>query len=113
MDVLTSDTSTLQHRGLAFAFTSSPFIITAFAGSPLSERFHESDWRWAYGAVSILLAVVSAPLITTWLLAKKKAMANNVLEDTAPKRSFMQSVRHYLIEFDGESRKALLTLPKS
>ena len=108
VDVLTSDTSTLQHRGLAFAFTSSPYIITAFAGSPLSQRFHESDWRWAYGTVTILLTVVAAPLIVTWLRAKKKAMVHHVLEDTTPKRSFTESARYHLVEFDGKQRPSLL-----
>ncbi|KAK7753172.1 hypothetical protein SLS62_004905 [Diatrype stigma] len=100
VDVLTSDTSSLQHRGLAFAFTSSPYIITAFAGSPLSEQFHESDWRWAYGTVTILLAVVTTPLIITWLLAKKKAEENKVLEKITPERTWVEGIKYYLIEFD-------------
>lgn len=99
---MTSDTSSLQHRGLAFAFTSSPYIITAFAGSPLSEQFHESDWRWAYGTVTILLAVVTTPLIVTWLLAKKKAKDNQVLEKITPERTWTEGIRYYLIEFDGK-----------
>ncbi|KAK7418664.1 hypothetical protein QQX98_003855 [Neonectria punicea] len=43
VDVLTSDTSSMRNRGRAFAFTSSPNIITAFAGSPLANQFHESN----------------------------------------------------------------------
>ncbi|KAL6404873.1 putative siderophore iron transporter mirb protein [Ilyonectria robusta] len=108
VDVITSDTSSLRNRGLAFAFTASPNIITAFAGSPLSQQFHESNWRWAYGTVSILLPVVATPLLVTWWLAKQKALKNHVIEDTTPTRTWMESFKYYFVEFDGFS---LLLLP--
>lgn len=100
IDVITSDTSSLRNRGLAFAFTASPNIITAFAGSPLSQQFHESDWRWAYGTVSILLPVVATPLLVTWWLAKQKALKNHVIEDTTPTRTWVESFKYYFVEFD-------------
>ncbi|CAG9956672.1 unnamed protein product [Clonostachys rosea f. rosea IK726] len=100
VDVLTADTSTLRNRGLAFAFTSSPYIITAFAGSPLSERFHESDWRWAYGTITILLPLVTLPIILTWSLARKKAIQNHVVEKDSVQRTLPESIKYYLIEFD-------------
>lgn len=102
VDVLTSDTSSLQNRGLAFAFTSSPYIITAFAGAPLSERFHESNWRWSYGTISILLPLVATPLIATWYLAKKKAFKNHVIEKQSSGRTLRQSAWYYFVEFDGK-----------
>lgn len=102
VDVLTADTSTLRNRGLAFAFTSSPYIITAFAGSPLSERFHESDWRWAYGTITILLPLVTLPIILTWSLARKKALQNHVVEKDSVQRTLPESIKYYLIEFDGK-----------
>lgn len=102
VDVITSDTSSLRNRGLAFAFTASPNIITAFAGSPLSQQFHESNWRWAYGTVSILLPVVATPLLVTWWLAKQKALKNHVIEDTTLTRTWMESIKYYFVEFDGK-----------
>ncbi|KAJ5540389.1 major facilitator superfamily domain-containing protein [Penicillium frequentans] len=62
VDVLTADTSKVQDRALAFAFTSSPYIIMAFAGAPLSESFNNTNWRWAYGTIAILLPTVTMPL---------------------------------------------------
>lgn len=102
VDVLTSDTSSLRNRGLAFAFTSSPFIITAFAGSPLSEQFHESNWRWAYGTIAILLPLVASPLVITWEVAKRKALKNHVLEKVPQNRSWKESFVYYAVEFDGK-----------
>ncbi|KAI0536311.1 major facilitator superfamily domain-containing protein [Xylaria digitata] len=42
VDVITADASKLKNRALAFAFTSSPYIITAFAGPQASSRFQET-----------------------------------------------------------------------
>ncbi|CAG8006923.1 unnamed protein product [Penicillium nalgiovense] len=101
IDVITSDTSSLRDRGLAYAFTSSPTIITAFAGSPLSNQFHETNWRWAYGTICIILPIAALPLILTWEMAKRKADKNGRLqfkEKTA--RSWMGSIWYYVIEFD-------------
>lgn len=37
VDIITTDTSSLRDRGLAYAFTSSPYLITAFAGPKAAE----------------------------------------------------------------------------
>ncbi|CAP86723.1 hypothetical protein N7489_003369 [Penicillium chrysogenum] len=101
IDVITSDTSSLRDRGLAYAFTSSPSMITAFAGSPLSNQFHETNWRWAYGTICIILPIAALPLILTWEMAKRKADKNGQLqfkERTA--RSWIGSIWYYAVEFD-------------
>jgi len=50
VDVITADSSSLMHRALAFVFTSSPYIITAFAGPKAAEEFYEKvSWRWGFG----------------------------------------------------------------
>ncbi|KAK1142540.1 hypothetical protein N8T08_007515 [Aspergillus melleus] len=100
VDVLTSDTSSMRNRGLAFAFTSSPYMITALAGSLLSERFNTVNWRWAYGCVVIILPAVTVPLIVTWELAKRKVEKNLVLEKARSGRTWTQSAWYYFIEFD-------------
>ncbi|KAL4739927.1 major facilitator superfamily domain-containing protein [Aspergillus similis] len=101
VDVLTADTSSMRNRGIVYGFTSSPYIITAFAGSPLSNQFHETNWRWAYGTICIILPVVALPLIVTWELAKRKAAREHRLEaNLRPGRSLWQSARYYIVEFD-------------
>ncbi|KAJ6120148.1 hypothetical protein N7523_004428 [Penicillium sp. IBT 18751x] len=101
VDVITSDTSSLRNRGIAFAFTSSPNVITAFSGAPLSNQFHETNWRWAYGTICIILPLVALPLIVTWELAKRKADREGRLQyKPRSTRTWMQSVHFYLVEFD-------------
>ena len=43
IDVITIDTSTLRDRGLAYAFTSSPYIITAYAGPAAAAHFVQTN----------------------------------------------------------------------
>jgi MFS family permease len=101
IDVMTSDTSSLRDRGIAFAFTSSPGMITAFSGSPLSNQFHETNWRWAYGTICIVLPVVASPLIVVWQLAKRKAAKEGRLHyKPRTTRTWLDSIRFYVIEFD-------------
>ncbi|KAJ5775280.1 uncharacterized protein N7511_000291 [Penicillium nucicola] len=101
IDVMTSDTSSLRDRGIAFAFTSSPGMITAFSGSPLSNQFHETNWRWAYGTICIVLPIVASPLIVVWQLAKRKAAKEGTLQyKPRSTRTWFDSIRFYIIEFD-------------
>ncbi|CAG7939949.1 unnamed protein product [Penicillium salamii] len=101
VDVLTSDTSSLRNRGIAFGFTSSPSVITAFAGSPLSNQFHKTNWRWAYGTICIILPIIALPLMVTWELAKRKADKEGRLQYKAKNtRTAWESFKFYFVEFD-------------
>ncbi|KAH1600288.1 hypothetical protein KXW27_003679 [Aspergillus fumigatus] len=101
VDVITADTSTLRDRGLAYAFTSSPYIITAFGGPAAAEHFYDSNWRWAYGCFSIVLPVVALPMFCLLRWNRHKAKKSGLLKDKADSgRTWMESIRHYIIEFD-------------
>ncbi|KAL1876683.1 hypothetical protein Plec18167_005091 [Paecilomyces lecythidis] len=101
VDVITADTSTLRDRGLAYAFTSSPYIITAYAGSAASQHFYETNWRWAYGCFSIVLPVVALPMFGLLQYNRHKAKKKGLLHKKERSgRTFIQSVIFYLIEFD-------------
>jgi MFS family permease len=102
IDVITADTSSLRDRGLAYAYTSSPYMITAFAGSKAAEGFYDTNWRWGYGAFTIILPFVAAPLFGILQFNKKKAEKKGLLKHVASGRTFQESVWHYVIEFDRE-----------
>ncbi|GFF58861.1 siderophore iron transporter mirB [Aspergillus udagawae] len=62
-DVLATDVTNLRNRGLAFAFTSSPALISAFAGSKVaSDLLAHSNWRWGFGMWAIILPAVALPI---------------------------------------------------
>ncbi|KAH9232971.1 hypothetical protein K456DRAFT_53695 [Colletotrichum gloeosporioides 23] len=101
IDVITADSTNLKNRGLAFAFTSSPYIITAFAGPKSAEGFLDNvNWRWGFGCFSIVLPVVAAPLygILKWNIHKAKKRGVLVREPSG--RSFLQNIWWALVEFD-------------
>ncbi|RHZ62595.1 hypothetical protein CDV55_100758 [Aspergillus turcosus] len=101
VDVITADTSTLRDRGLAFAFTSSPYIITAFGGPAAAEHFYDSNWRWAYGCFSIVLPIVALPMFFLLRWNRHKAKKSGLLKaKPSSGRTWMESIRHYVIEFD-------------
>ncbi|KAJ5102915.1 siderophore iron transporter mirB [Penicillium argentinense] len=102
VDVVTADTSTMRNRGLAFAFTSSPYIITAFGGPKAAETIYADNWRWGFGAWAIVLPVVGAPMITMMVLGKRKAEKNGLAPRQDSGRTWYASVLHYFIEFDDQ-----------
>lgn len=104
VDVITADVSKLKNRGLAYAFTSSPYIITAFAGPKAAEGFYEDiSWRWAFGAFSIIFPIVAAPLYITLKINLNKAKRSGLNQKEPSGRNIFQSIWHYAKEFDRES----------
>jgi MFS family permease len=115
VDVITADASSLKNRGLAFAFTSSPYIITAFGGPRAAEGFYKYvNWRWGFGVFAIILPVVAAPLVGLLKVGLKKAEREGVICCEVRKRSMLESVVVHIREFDGKiaaafcSRKCLI-----
>ncbi|KPM42786.1 Siderophore iron transporter mirB [Neonectria ditissima] len=101
VDVITADASKLRNRALAYAFTSSPYMITAFAGAKAAEEFYENvSWRWGFGCFAIIFPCVAAPLFILLKLNLRKAENAGLLAREPSGRTFLQSVWHYAIEFD-------------
>ncbi|KAH8161480.1 hypothetical protein CIB48_g6756 [Xylaria polymorpha] len=101
VDVITADASKLKNRGLAYAFTSSPYIITAFAGPKSSEGFYENvGWRWGFGAFSIILPIVAAPLYFILKFNLRKAKTQGALIEEKNNRPLPQTIWFYIVEFD-------------
>lgn len=92
----------MRNRGLAYAFTSSPYIISAFAGPKAAEGFNDANWRWGYGAFCIILPVVAAPLCLTLLRNKRKAKADGLLKEQAEQehKTPVQWLVWFFHEFD-------------
>ncbi|KAJ5138379.1 uncharacterized protein N7515_003227 [Penicillium bovifimosum] len=102
VDVITADLSQLKNRALAYAFTSSPYIITAFAGPKVANLFYDhTGWRWAYGTFAIIFPCVAAPLffILKYNLRKAKK-GNTVVIREKSGRNLFQSIWFWTLEFD-------------
>lgn len=103
VDVITADASTLKNRGLAYAFTSSPYIITAFAGPAAADDFYyQVNWRWGFGCFAIILPVVAAPLLYVLKVNLHKAVKEGYLAKEKSGRTLMQAIWYYVQEFDSK-----------
>ncbi|KAF3070259.1 hypothetical protein N5P37_011439 [Trichoderma harzianum] len=101
VDVITADASQLKNRGLAYAFTSSPYIITAFAGAKASEGFYNDiSWRWGFGVFAIVFPIVAAPLYFILKINLRKAERQGLLTKEPSNRTILQSIWYYSVEFD-------------
>jgi MFS family permease len=101
IDVLTADSSTLKNRGLAFAFTSSPYIITAFAGPKVADEFlYQVSWRWGIGCWAIIFPIVAAPLYYMLQSNLNKAVEQGHVLRQPSGRTFLQNVWYWGMQFD-------------
>ena len=102
--VLAADATSLRNRGLAFAFTSSPYMITAFAGSKAAEAFLLNvNWQWGFGCFAIIVPVVTLPLfiMLKYNLLKAEKQGRFVVEKSA--RLSWRGVWEGIKDFDGKS----------
>ncbi|KAL2061286.1 hypothetical protein VTL71DRAFT_7559 [Oculimacula yallundae] len=99
--VLAADATDLRNRGLAFAFTSSPYMITAFAGSKAAEGFlKHANWRWGFGCFAIILPIVTMPLFLVLKLNLRTAMKQGLYEKKSSGRTFQQQIQWFIVQFD-------------
>lgn len=102
--VLAADVTNLKNRGLAFAFTSSPYMITAFAGSKAAEGFLLNvNWRWGFGAFAIILPFVGVALFAVLKHAQRKALKTGLLVKERSDRTVSEIVRWAFIQLDGKN----------
>ncbi|KAJ9151333.1 Siderophore iron transporter mirB [Pleurostoma richardsiae] len=100
VDVITADASKLKNRGLAYAFTSSPYMITAFAASKAADDVYDINWRWGFGCFAIIFPVVAAPLyfVLKYNLRKSRELGATTKEKS--NRTIIQSIWYWFVEFD-------------
>ncbi|KAH8668466.1 major facilitator superfamily-domain-containing protein [Xylariales sp. PMI_506] len=100
VDVITADASQLKNRGFAYAFTSSPYMITAFAGAAASEGFYDYiSWRWGFGVFAIVFPIVSLPLYFILKYYLRKAQKEGVAIEKS-NRNILESIWYWTIQFD-------------
>lgn len=108
----------LKSRALAYAFTMSSSIITAFGGPAAAQsllpKAAESDspstlnpiWRWSFGSLALSLPVVVAPLYGILFWYERRAarqngqQRQNKVEHSA---GVKERIIEMLVRFDGEN----------
>jgi MFS family permease len=103
--VLAADVTSIKNRGLAFAFTSSPYMITAFAGSNAAQEFLEHvSWQWGFGAFAIIVPAVCAPLFFVLKSMEWKAEKKEIIPKKRSSDPIMKQIWDGILDFDSKSR---------
>ncbi|KAJ5963378.1 Major facilitator superfamily domain general substrate transporter [Penicillium vulpinum] len=101
-NVLAADVTNLRNRGLAFAFTSSPAIISAFAGSKAAEVFLANvNWRWGYGVWAIIVPAFALPIYFMLSYNLRQAEKEGILAKEKKTLNFnLETIWWFIKEFD-------------
>ncbi|KAL1857796.1 hypothetical protein Plec18167_001801 [Paecilomyces lecythidis] len=101
LSVFVADASGLKNRAFVYAFIGTPTICTAFVGPLIAQQFVAySTWRWAYGCFAIVSFVIFVPLAVVFKLYQRKAAKLGLFTHTSSNRTTVQSIIHYIHEFD-------------
>ncbi|KAL4860905.1 hypothetical protein BDV12DRAFT_180981 [Aspergillus spectabilis] len=102
MEVIISDMTSLKNRMIFLGINGTPRIASTFAGPAIAELFYENlNFRWAFGAFAIILVGVCTPALVLMIVMSQKAKKQGLIVPRARSgRSWQQSIKHYIIEFD-------------
>ncbi|KAF2021612.1 siderophore iron transporter [Aaosphaeria arxii CBS 175.79] len=101
LSIFAADTSHLKNRGFMYGFISSPYLITMWISGPIADAFLKGPgWRWSFGMWAIVTTVVCAPLYILFTINYKKAIKAGIIVPVKSSRTFKESVRYYIVEFD-------------
>ncbi|XXH00126.1 hypothetical protein Hte_006468 [Hypoxylon texense] len=102
INVIQADTTTLKNRLILYGIYNTPGIATTFAGPRIADLFYTySNFRWAFGAFSIILVVFCLPVAVIFIISKRKAVKLGVYPARVKTRTAWEAVKHYFVEFDG------------
>ena len=102
MTIFIADTCSLRNRAFAIAFESSPYIATAYASGPTAQDVYygPAGWRWGYGMWAIITPVLCFFLWIQFYYNHIQAKKQGIILREPSGRTWQQSVKHYVIEFD-------------
>ncbi|EPS40396.1 hypothetical protein H072_5795 [Dactylellina haptotyla CBS 200.50] len=110
MGVFVADTTTLRSRGLVYAYTSSPYLLTTFLSPKLAQAWLDHvTWQWGFGAFCIILPFVLGPFAAILFIKQNEATKTGLLKKSDSRRALVESLHYYAIEFDVIGMLILMT----
>lgn len=105
MSVFLADMTALKSRMVIFGINATPSIATTFAGPAIAQEFLDhSTWRWAFGVFCIIMPAVTVPVLVSFIINRQKAKRMGMVIKRSSGRTWSESIKYYVIEFDGISR---------
>ncbi|KAK3374723.1 major facilitator superfamily transporter [Podospora didyma] len=99
--IMISDMTSLRNRMIMISINSTPLIASTFAGPKIAELFlNNLNFRWAFGAFTIILVAFSLPVILILYLTEAKAKKQGLIQPRLKTRSVAASLKYYFIQFD-------------
>lgn len=103
ISIIIADMTSLRNRMIMITLNGTPTIAAVFAGPAIAELFYvKSNFRWAFGAFCIILVGVSIPAVAIMFVNQRKANRLGMLPEKASNRTTFQSIKYYVVEFDGK-----------
>ncbi|KAA8911471.1 major facilitator superfamily domain-containing protein [Sphaerosporella brunnea] len=101
LNVFMADTSSIKNRALVFAFSTTPYIGTTFAGPALAQDFYQhSTWRWGHGVWTIIVPFFCLPFLTVVFRNQSKAKEAGLIKREKSNRTLAENISYYFWEFD-------------
>lgn len=104
VDVVLADITSLRNRMTIFGIMGTPLIASTFAGPAIAERFYEDlNFRWAFGAFTIILLGVCLPVMVVLFMESRRAKKAGLITSRPSGRTSFETFKYYATEFDGVS----------
>ncbi|KAK0727592.1 major facilitator superfamily transporter [Lasiosphaeria miniovina] len=99
--IILSDMTSLRNRMIMISVNGTPLIASTFAGPKIAELFYLNlNFRWAFGAFTIILLAFCLPVALILLLSEAKAKKQGLIPLRMKTRSLAASFKYYFVEFD-------------
>ncbi|KEF55139.1 uncharacterized protein A1O9_08792 [Exophiala aquamarina CBS 119918] len=99
--IIIADTSTLRHRALWIALSSTPTLATSWLFGPATDSIGRGiGWRWGMGVFAIVVPVVCCPLSGFLYYYQRKAQKMQLTPTPESHRSRTETFLFYVREFD-------------
>ena len=99
LGIFVADTSSLKNRGSTFAYIASPYIVTTWLGGPLAAAFLNGPGFFSMG-FRYIRQFRAAYHTTALCIVHIELPQSHVMTVRSTGRTTVQSIKHYIIEFD-------------
>lgn len=112
ISIMFADMTSLRNRLVLFGIQQTPIIASILGGPQIAALFNNNlNFRWAFGAFSIIMLFLAVPVGVLFILAKNKAVRAGKYPVKDSGRTAWESTKFYFVEFDGTFTYSIIIYP--